>query len=48
MRDGVSHDAVSHSMFMMLCLIASVLLTLTLGLLLHRDIVLWGYDLFIR
>ena len=32
----------------MLCLLANVLLTLTLGLLLHRGTVLWGCELFTR
>ena len=47
LRQGRHHRAQTHVLSpVMLCLIANVLLTLTLVLLLHKGTVLWGCDLF--
>ena len=47
LRQGRHHRAQTHVPSpVMLCLIANVLPTLTLGLLLHKGTVLWGCDLF--
>ena len=47
LRQGRHHRAQTHVPSpVMLCLLANVLLTLTLGLLLHRGTVLWGCDLY--
>ena len=49
LRQERHHIAQTHvPSLLMLCLLANVLLTLALGLLLHRGTVLWGCELFIR
>ena len=49
LRQERHHIAQTHvPLLLMLCLLADVLLTLTLGLLHHRGTVLWGCDLHTR
>ena len=49
LRQERQHIAQTHvPSLVMLCPLANVLLTQTLGLLLHRGTVLWGCELFTR